>query len=75
MDKEFIKVRRIYDDRLVGGVNERGRLVDMEGRELIASSKVPPNYSTEEWRKLTKAEREIESSSYLARLKAEAKKS
>ena len=38
MDKEFVKVRRIHDDRLVGGVNERGRLVDMEGRELIATS-------------------------------------
>ena len=50
MDKEFIKVRRIYDDRLVGGVNDRGRLIDMEGRELIASSKVPPNYSIEEWK-------------------------
>ena len=67
-------MRRIYDDRLVGGVNERGRVIDMEGRELIASSMVPPNYSTEEWRKFSKAQKEIESSSYLARLKAEAKK-
>ena len=73
MDGEFKKVRRIHDDRLVGGVNERGRVVDMEGRELVASSKVPPHYSTEEWKALTKTMREIESSSYLARLKAEAK--
>ena len=52
--KEFIKVRRIYDDRLVGGVNERGRVTDMEGKELIASSMVPPNYSSEEWKNCLK---------------------
>jgi len=56
-EKEFIKVRRIYDDRLVGGVNERGRLMDMEGRELIASSMVPPNYSTEEWKNCLRKKR------------------
>ena len=49
-------------------------MTDMEGKELIASSMVPPNYSSEEWKRLSKEQREIESSSYLARLKAEAKK-
>ena len=64
-EKELKEFRQYYDDRPVGGVNSRGRVVNMEGKELLRNSRIPAWHDKKQWDRQPECVKEIETATYL----------